>query len=79
MTTSWAHLTRGEVRQAAAANAGGMLLGLSAIFAAPWLLLSAGAGRWLLMRPTEAGICVYALVFVAVVMMDWWIRAGGLL
>lgn len=46
MTTSWAHLLRGQVLQSAHANAGGMLLALAAMFGGPWMLASALVGRW---------------------------------
>jgi hypothetical protein len=77
MTTAWAHLTRGEIRQATAANAGGTLLALSAALASPWLILSACAGKWLGMRPTEAGLVAYVFVLTAIILADWWLKAGG--
>ncbi len=46
MTTSWAHLMRGQVLQSAHANTGGMLLAMFAIVGGPWMLASAAVGRW---------------------------------
>jgi hypothetical protein len=46
MTTSWAHLMRGQVLQAAHANTGGLLLAMFAIVGGPWMLASAAVGRW---------------------------------
>lgn len=73
MTTAWAHLTRGQVRRAAAANLGGAVLGITAMIAAPWLILSAAAGRWLVARPTEVRLIAYSTVVAAVVFVDWFL------
>ena len=73
MTTAWSHLTRGQIREASAANLGGAVLGMTAVVAAPWLILSAGAGKWIVVRPTEARLIVYAAVLAAVIFLDWWI------
>ena len=53
MTTAWAHLMRGEWIDACRANTGGVLLGVLAMVAAPWLLGSAIRGRWLAAAPSE--------------------------
>jgi hypothetical protein len=73
MTTAWAHLTRGQIRRAASANLGGAVLGVTAMFAAPWLILSAAVGRWLVARPTEVRLIVYAATVAAVIFLDWWL------
>src|SRR5688572_11699523 len=52
MTTSWAYLTQGDIRRAAGANVGGLLLGVYALVAIPWLLASALRGRWCSLRPS---------------------------
>ncbi len=77
MTTSWAHLMRGQLSQAVSANIGGTILGLTAMVASPWLLVSAVLGRWLVARPHEVVLILYALMLAAVVVTDWWIKTGG--
>jgi hypothetical protein len=47
MTTSWAHLMRGQLIQSAHANTGGLMLGVLAALGAPWMLASGLRGRWL--------------------------------
>jgi hypothetical protein len=71
MTTSWAHLVRGEAADALRANAAGTLLALTAIAATPWLLVSAAAGRWVGWRPRSTPLAGAAVVFVAVMLLDW--------
>src|SRR5262249_52642491 len=51
MTTSWAHLVRGQAIAAFRANSGGALLGLAALVCGPWLLISGTRGRWLIGPP----------------------------
>lgn len=46
MTTSWAHLMRGQLLQAAHSNTGGLMLGLYALVLGPWMIVSAVRGRW---------------------------------
>src|SRR5688500_2950564 len=46
MTTSWAHLVRGNVLASLSVNSGGTLLGLAAMVTGPWLLASGVRGRW---------------------------------
>ena len=73
MTTAWAWLLRGHVGRALAANAGGTLLALLSLAAAPWLLLSALRGRWFGGPPSDwtcAGIAV-AVSLVIVVQWVW--------
>jgi hypothetical protein len=73
MTTAWSHLVRGQLREASAANLGGAILAVTALVAAPWLILSAACGRWLFVRPTEIRLIVYAAVLAAVIFLDWWV------
>lgn len=70
-TTAWAHALRGDIRQAAAANLGGTLLCAVALVGAPWLLISAIAGRWLLVRPTLPWVLTAGTVWLAVTLLDW--------
>lgn len=74
MTTSWAHLTRGHVLAALAANTGGTLLGLSAVVCGPWLLASGVWGRWVGRPPHEWLALGVALSIIAVTLIDWAVR-----
>ena len=74
MTTAWAHLVRGQWFDACRANAGGVLLGILAMVAGPWLLGSALRGDWLGIRPDGRVVAwIFAIVFL-VTMIDWAIR-----
>jgi len=76
MTTSWSHAVRGEWIQALGSNVGGTLLAAAAMIAAPWLLISAARGRWLLGRPGHRALAVLAAVLIAVTLLDWIYRLG---
>jgi len=52
-------------------NAAGTLLGLAAIAAVPWTLLSAVRGQWLLRPPCEIYLMAFALSLLAVMLLDW--------
>lgn len=71
MTTSWAHVVRGQLGAALRANVGGTLLCLIAMVAAPWLLASALRGRWVLGR-LDSNVGAWIGVAVALVtLLDW--------
>jgi hypothetical protein len=74
MTTSWAHLVRGHLRSALRANVAGTLLGLAAIAAVPWLLLSAVRGRWLWRGPSPMVAALGAAGVIGVAILDWFVR-----
>jgi hypothetical protein len=74
MTTSWAHLTRGNLPAAVRANAGGALLGLAALVCGPWLLASGLRGRWLLTPPHEWVTVGIGVAIIAVTLIDWSLR-----
>lgn len=74
MTTSWAHLMRGNVLGAVRANSGGTLFALAAIAAGPWLLLSGIAGRWRFWQPDERILVGIGLTMIAVTIVDWALR-----
>jgi len=64
MTTSWAHLMRGQLIQSAQANTGGFLLGVMAALGSPWMLASAVRGRWLFGPVTaEWLVIIFGIVF----------------
>lgn len=71
MTTAWAHGTRGELRAALAANGGGAVLLLLTIVAAPWLIGSAGLGRWWGAKPTTGMLLTIGGAWLAVTALDW--------
>ncbi|MBN2476490.1 MAG: DUF2752 domain-containing protein [Pirellulales bacterium] len=74
MTTSWAHLVRGQLLGAFQANAGGALLGVFAVLAVPWLLLSATLGRWVGYQPRSASMAWAASAAVLAAVVGWVIR-----
>lgn len=73
-TTAWANLVRGRVADAFSANAGGALLGLIAIAAVPWLLLSSWRGRWLVGKPGSTAVAWTVMAVFAVMLIDWGVR-----
>jgi hypothetical protein len=74
MTTSWAHLVRGQIAGALAANVGGTLLGALTAGAVVWLLASGLWGRWLGLVPNVT-LIIWLLAGVgAVTLVDWVIR-----
>jgi Protein of unknown function (DUF2752) len=71
MTTAWARATRGDLRAALAASGGGTVLLLLTVIAAPWLLGSAAAGRWLGGRPSAGVLLGIGGAWLAVTVLDW--------
>jgi hypothetical protein len=71
MTTAWAHVLDGDVRAAAAVNAGGALLSLASIVAAPWAVASAIAGRTLFVNPWPHLVLWIGTAWAAVALLDW--------
>ncbi len=71
MTTSWAHLTRGQLPAAMRANTGGAMLALVAMLAAPWLIVSATIGRWWLGKPAAWVVVVTAVTIVGTALVQW--------
>jgi hypothetical protein len=71
MTTSWAHLVRGEPLEALRANVAGALLGLAAVVAAPWMLLAAFRGRWIGWPPRSTLLAYTAVALFAIMLLDW--------
>jgi hypothetical protein len=74
MTTSWTHLVRGQPLSALECNVGGALLGMLAIVAVPWLLLSAAAGRWLGWVPNRTVVAWVGAGIVLATLMHWGVR-----
>jgi hypothetical protein len=80
MTTSWALLMRGDLYDAAKANAGGMLLGLGCMAMSPWFLASALRRRWLGFVPSpEVTLCfLFPVMFVTFAQWAWRMYEMGL-
>ena len=76
MTTSWARLLDGHLVAALQANAGGVLLCLTAIAAVPWMLASAVIGRWWYLRPTASLVLPAIALLVLVVSLQWMQHTG---
>lgn len=74
MTTSWAHVVRGQLFPALRANSGGTLLALAAAFVGPWLLASGLRGRWLVRPPNEYVVLAVGGVLLLVIVTDWLLR-----
>ena len=74
MTTSWAHLVRGELTDALRANVGGTLCGVITLITALWLLASAARRRWLGWVPNGTVAAIVAGTIGVVTLMDWGVR-----
>ena len=74
MTTSWAHLVRGQIVGAVRANSGGAVLGLLAGIGGVWLPWSAARGRWIGWVPTVNACAWIAAAVVTVTIVDWGLR-----
>jgi hypothetical protein len=74
MTTSWAHLIRGNLIGALRANVGGTLLGILTLVAIPWLLLSVALGRWIAWVPNSDTVAWVGTAIVIVMLIDWGVR-----
>lgn len=74
MTTSWAHLMRGNLVSSVQANSGGTLFALAALASGPWLLFSGLSGRWRMWCPNERVLLILGLSMIAVTLIDWCLR-----
>jgi hypothetical protein len=74
MTTSWAHLVRGDVVSSFRANSGGALLALTSMVIGPWFLVTGLRGCWIVEPPGEGWVVAYALLLVGVIMGEWILR-----
>jgi len=72
MTTSWSYLTKGNLIQAFQSNAGGTLLGISALILSPWLLVSGISGRWWISRPNMF-LGFYLLLGITIITLVQWV------
>ena len=71
MTTSWAHLVRGELTAAMVANAGGTLLAVLAMMAGLWSVVTAVRGRYLVGLPGRGAVVTVFVVVVLVTVVQW--------
>jgi hypothetical protein len=74
MTTSWAHLVRGQPIGALKANVGGALLAALAVVGVPWLGVSAVRGRWIGWAPNSIVVAWVGSAILLVTLIDWGIR-----
>jgi hypothetical protein len=74
MTTSFAHLVRGQFEEAFRANPAGLLLGLACAALVPWCWLSSFYARtcWI-QRPGAAAIALFGSLS-AVAVVQWFVR-----
>jgi hypothetical protein len=77
MTTAWAHLMHGEMIRAFQANISGVLLAVLSIAAAPWLMISAAWGRWLIWRPNGSVVGYVSGAIIAIALVQWGFRLLG--
>ena len=74
MTTSWAHMARGNVVAALKANCGGALLAVLAAISAPPLVVSAALGKWWPLDPNLKVAATLVAIVVGVTLLDWGYR-----
>ena len=77
MTTAWACLMHGEFVRALQANTGGVLLAVLAMAAAPWLMISAVRGRWLISKPSGTAVGCGSAAILAITLVQWGFRLFG--
>lgn len=70
MTTSWAHLARGNIVGAAASNVGGLMLGVLAWMTIPATAWMAASGTRLPL-PTVPLLAVSLVLILAATLIDW--------
>jgi hypothetical protein len=71
MTTSFAHLVRGDVWNSLRANWVGTGLAVFCALLVPWCLVSAVRGRMLWVRRIEASLALAVGVFTVVMLARW--------
>jgi len=74
MTTSFAHLARGEFAAAAKANLGGVLLAGLSVAASAWFAWAGVAGRWPNRRVGPNTITVLLASVIVATLAQWAIR-----
>jgi len=71
MTTSFAHLMRGDVVNSLRANAAGTLLATAGLLAIPWCLASFWLRRPVFIRSMERTVAALVLAFLGLTMLRW--------
>lgn len=74
MTTSFSHLVRGQIRASWQANPMGLPLALLFGCAAPWCILVAMRGRWLLTSRPFHWFVLTAVVYLTIAALSWIVR-----
>jgi hypothetical protein len=74
MTTSWSHLMRGELVDSFRVNAGGTMLGVVSLAAAPLSLATAIRGRRFAWMPSGNALIWIAVGIAVVVLLQWGCR-----
>ena len=74
MTTSWAHLVRGEVGKSLRANSGGTAMALLAFWLSWSLLASAMRGHWIGRLPGNKSHLIVMTILGLTIGLDWIIR-----
>lgn len=74
MTTSFAHLVRGQVLEAIETNAAGALFGVVVMALVPWCWVSAWVGQPVGVRSVKPALTVLAAVLITVSLGSWSLR-----
>ncbi len=71
MTTSWSHMTKGQVLSSFRANPGGALLALVCMFVGPWLVVTAVKGQWWIGEPPPWMVVTIAGTILVITLVNW--------
>jgi hypothetical protein len=74
MTTSFSHFVRGNVRQAALANVGGVVLALVCVAQIPWCWWSAARGRLCGISDPSRSLLIMISVVGVICVLNWALR-----
>ncbi len=77
MTTAWASVTHGQLREAWRANAVGALLAVAAVPAAAAALAMAARGKTWNWQPGEKAVAFAALACTGLMILEWMLRLAG--
>jgi hypothetical protein len=75
MTTAWAHMVRGSWLSALRCNAGGAMLAITALVAAPWSLVGVARGR--VAVPGDSLAIAWGIAIILVTLTQWMLRVFG--
>jgi hypothetical protein len=74
MTTSWTHLTQGNLRQAIGASMGGTILAVTASVLGPWSILSGLKGHRLACLPNDRLVIGATVCLIGWTLVEWAVR-----